>query len=233
MSTSRRTPFRSITLTSNMGITIQQYRSRIGRFLPKNSSSNNECLESRNIHPVPYISGVWYMIVALAVFTPFTLALQQYQLLHHNDQTYSHPIYPTEDYSTSIHQLYNNNNYSGGTTSGVVFSFLMNQGVNMLASTSFSMITNFNSRYLYGNRRANGIKICHWNKGPGFLQNNVTEVKNIVNKLHPHIIGISEANLHQHHDQGLVQLEDYVLHISPTINNASLKTSRIVVYTHQ
>ena len=103
----------------------------------------------------------------------------------------------------------------------------------MLASTSFSMITNFNSRYLYGNRRANGIKICHWNKGPGFLQNKVTEVKNIVNKLHPHIIGISEANLHQHHDQGLVQLEDYVLHISPTINNASLKTSRIVVYTHR
>ena len=65
----------------------------------------------------------------------------------------------------------------------------------MLASTSFSMITNFNSRYLYGNRRANGIKICPWNNGPGFLQNKVTEVKNIVNKLHPHIIGISEANL--------------------------------------
>ena len=59
------------------------------------------------------------------------------------------------------------------------------------------------------------------------------EIKNIISGLHPHIIGISEENLHQHHDQHLVQLDDYVLHTFSTINNSTLKTSRIAVYTHQ
>ena len=95
------------------------------------------------------------------------------------------------------------------------------------------MITNFQSRYLHGNRRAGGIKISHWNKGPGFLKTKIPEIKNIVNGLHPHILGISEANLQQHHDQHLVQLEDYFLHTCPTIDNTTLKTSRVVVYTHR
>ena len=95
------------------------------------------------------------------------------------------------------------------------------------------MVTNFQSRYLHGNRRSGGIQISHWNKGPGFLQNKIPEIKNIINGLHPHIIGISEANLHQHHDLNLVQLEDYHLHSCSTINNPSLKTSRVVVYTHR
>ena len=70
-------------------------------------------------------------------------------------------------------------------------------------------------------------------EGTGFLQTKIPEIKNIINGLHPHILGISEANLHQHHDQHLVQLEDYLLHTSSTINNSTLKTSRIAVYTHQ
>ena len=86
---------------------------------------------------------------------------------------------------------------------------------------------------LYGNKKANGIRICHWNKGPGFLRNKIPEISEIVNDLHPHIIGISEANLLQQHDQGQVQLDDYVLHTCPTIDNISLRSSRIVVYTHQ
>ena len=76
-------------------------------------------------------------------------------------------------------------------------------------------------------------QISHWNKGPGFFQNKMPEIKNIISGLHPHIIGISEENLHQHHDQHLVQLDDYVLHTFSTINNFTLKTSRIAVYTHQ
>jgi hypothetical protein len=122
---------------------------------------------------------------------------------------------------------------SGKTSSDIACSFILSYGVNTLAVSSFNMVTNFQSRYLYGNRRANGIKICHWNKGPGFLQNKTAELKNIINGFHPHVFGISEANLHQHHDQRLVQIEDYILHTCPTIENNSLKTSRVVVYTHQ
>ena len=59
------------------------------------------------------------------------------------------------------------------------------------------------------------------------------EISNIISGLHPHIIGISEANLQHNHDQNLVQLEDYTLHTWPTLQNPLLKTSRIVTYTHK
>ena len=58
------------------------------------------------------------------------------------------------------------------------------------------------------------------------------EIKNVVNGLHPHILGISEANLLSTHDKSLVQLENYVLHTCPTITNPNIKDSRLVVYTH-
>ena len=59
------------------------------------------------------------------------------------------------------------------------------------------------------------------------------EIKNIINGLHPHVLGLSEANLKSSHDQNLVQLTDYVLHTCPTLNNPDLNTSRVVVYTHR
>ena len=59
------------------------------------------------------------------------------------------------------------------------------------------------------------------------------EIKNIINGLHPHIMGLSEANLKASHDQNLVQLTDYVLHTCLTLNNPTLNTSRVVVYTHR
>ena len=98
--------------------------------------------------------------------------------------------------------------------------------------STFSMVTNFLSRYTNGNRKNQGIKIAHWNKGNAFLQNKMPEIKNIISGLHPHILGISEANLHHHHDQKLVEIPDYTLHICPTLTNPTQKTSRIVTYTH-
>ena len=66
-----------------------------------------------------------------------------------------------------------------------------------------------------------------------FLKNKMPEAKNIINGLHPHILGISEANLNQNHDQNIVQLEDYTMHTCTTINNPNLLTCRVVVYTHK
>ena len=102
-----------------------------------------------------------------------------------------------------------------------------------MAASAFSSISNFTSRYINGNKKNQGIKIAHWNKGNAFLQNKMGEITNIISGLHPHIMGISEANLHDNHDQNLVQLEDYTLHTCPTLGNPLLKTSRIVTYTHK
>ena len=94
-------------------------------------------------------------------------------------------------------------------------------------------MTNFQSKYTNGNKKSSGIRICHWNKGKGFLSSKLTEIKSIVSEINPHIIGISEANLFYNQDLNQVQLEDYNLQISPTFRNPDLHVARIVVYTHK
>ena len=56
--------------------------------------------------------------------------------------------------------------------------------------------------------------MSHWNKGPGFLQNKLPKIKNILYGLHPHILGLSEANLEINCDQNLVQLDDDFVYLS-------------------
>ena len=88
---------------------------------------------------------------------------------------------------------------------------------------------------LNGNRgqRGHGIKLAHWNKGPSFLQNSHQDIQTVIEDHHPHLLGLSEANLKSSHDLALVQHRDYQLHICATVNNPSLEISRVVVYTHQ
>ena len=64
------------------------------------------------------------------------------------------------------------------------------------------------------------------------MENKKNEIQAIVNKYHPHILGLSEANFHSYHDRDKVQLPDYTLHTCPTLDNPELKVSRVVVYTH-
>ena len=101
-----------------------------------------------------------------------------------------------------------------------------------LATLPASIDWNFLARYTNGNKRQHGLKILHWNKGPSYLENKKSEIQTIVDKYHPHILGLSEANLYSWHDVDKVQLPDYTLYTCPTLNNPSLKVSRIVVYTH-
>ena len=220
-----------------MGITIQAYRCRIGNFLPnkctilQKNNYNNSTTRNEN-YPTDF-NIIAFLLLTSVLLSSFLFPLGYQALLQSNNQSYSHPLYPTPNFSISLHQCSSWDAWSGKTSSDIACNFLISYGINTLAASSFKMITNFQSRYLHGNRRAGGIKLSHWNKGPGFMQNKIPEIKNIIDGLHPHIIGISEANLHQNHDQKLVQLEDYSLHTCPTISNPSLKTSRVIVYTHK
>ena len=91
---------------------------------------------------------------------------------------------------------------------------------------------NFSARYTYGNKREHGIKLIHWNKGSSHLENKKDEVEALIQKFHPHILGLSESNLFSHHDLANVQLPEYTLHTCPTLSNPDLSVSRVVVYTH-
>ena len=56
---------------------------------------------------------------------------------------------------------------------------------------------NDNIKCLNGNRgaRGRGIKIVAWNKGSSFLSNRHDEIESLIAGHHPHILGLSEANL--------------------------------------
>ena len=211
-----------------MGVTIQQYRSRIGRFLPKHSNKSTTNINNKNEdQPTDKLILETFLLLILAIFTSFLLALLQFPAVNHHEQSYSHPT-PLATTATSLQT-----SYSGHVTTNLSTIIILKSGINIFAASSFSMVTNFNSRYCYGNKRGSGIKICAWNKDKGFLQTKMPEIKNIVSSLHPHILGISEANLHSNHDKNLVHLDDYTLHTCLTISNPDFSTSRVVVYTHK
>ena len=100
--------------------------------------------------------------------------------------------------------------------------------------TSFETTdNNFLARYINGNIRRNGIKLCHWNKGPGFLSSKLNEIENIINGYHPHILGISEGNFKSNHNQQDVYIENYDVYFSKSLNNPDLNISRLAVFVHQ
>ena len=85
-----------------------------------------------------------------------------------------------------------------------------------------------------GNRgqRGRGIKIVAWNKGSSLLHNKHQEIESLIAGHHPHILGLSEANLRSNADLSLVQHADYQLHTDPTLSNPEIGISTVVVYTH-
>ena len=72
-----------------------------------------------------------------------------------------------------------------------------------------------------------GMQEVHTN-----LCNKMNELEQVVASLHPHVLGISEANFKKNHDLEDVQLDDYDLILSKTIENEDLQISRIACYKH-
>ena len=57
------------------------------------------------------------------------------------------------------------------------------------------------------------------------------EIEQVVSNNHPNLLGISEANFKRGHAAEDVQLQDYDLILSKTIDNDRLQVSRVVCYT--
>ena len=91
---------------------------------------------------------------------------------------------------------------------------------------------NFEAKYKYGNKQKNGLKIMHWNAGGKHLVNKIQNIDSVINGYKPSFLGISEANLLKKHDLNDVQIENYQLFLSNTINNPNINASRVVVYVH-
>ena len=83
-----------------------------------------------------------------------------------------------------------------------------------------------------GNRDSKGIRLAHWNAGSAHLHNKMNQLELAVADHQPHILGVSEANFKQVHDLQDVQIADYELFFSKTLENNNLSISRIACYKH-
>ena len=92
---------------------------------------------------------------------------------------------------------------------------------------------NFLARYTHGNIRGLGLRLCHWNKGGSYLINSRNEIEQAIDQYRPHIFGISESNFCLNHDINDVQIDDYNLYFSKTLENPDLNVSRVAVYVHK
>ena len=192
-----------------MAITIQEYRSRIGRYLPKlkyRNTSLNNCdinLETR----ISNTSGRFCLIVIFSLVLSSSLSTNLELQQQNNPQNIN--------FITSLKSSKSSN------------------PVMMKQSSAYIELSNFHARYTNGNRQARGIKIAHLNKGPGHLATKINDIENVISGLHPHILGVSEANLFHHQDLQKVQIADYNLLTYPTLSNPDLNYSRIVTYVHK
>ena len=198
-----------------MGISIQQYRACIGSFFPNGKTilkySSTKPTKPTRFKPTRFKPTAFTcsLIIAVAV-----------SLFFFSYSNYQHSMITTTS-STSIYAI------SSSVASDIIRVF------NIFPVTFFTMISNFQSRCVNGNRSKKGIKIAHWNKGGSLLINKMPDIKTVIDQYKPHILGLSEANLLAINDQNLVAVPDYNLHVCPTITNPLLRTSRIVVYTHR
>ena len=100
-------------------------------------------------------------------------------------------------------------------------------------SNNYPIDVNFQARYTYGNKKKSGIKIMHWNAGGGFLKNKIHEIENIIGGYRPHLLGISETSFKKGHDISDIQIQDYSIFFSKTLENPNLGVSRCAVYVHK
>ena len=114
--------------------------------------------------------------------------------------------------------------HSAATLHGVQAGHLDRGWVVTALPLQYSILSdsNFYARYTYGNRTNRGIKLTHWNAGNAHLENKTIEIENAISDHHPHLIGISEANLHKDHCIDNCKIADYDLITCKTMDNENL-----------
>ena len=193
-----------------MGVSIDQWRMAIGCYkgTPKATSSQLSSMSSSTS------TGRSTLLMVLIAFLSTQLALAQF-------------ITP------SLNHVFNSTSTFKSREVSTMSSVSSQPGVGTMPSLLSSKERNKLARAITGNRANRGIKIAHWNMGSAHLHNKMLELEQVVSDVHPHVLGISEANFKVGHDLDNVQIQDYDLILSKTINNDQLQVSRVVCYKHQ
>ena len=205
------------------GVDIEIYRSRIGTFSPsRHHSYKTTCTHSDQTRKNSY----FYIRIRtlLVILQVFVLLRNPVSLLQTPHGVYSsRPVHINFQPTTSSCNGLSCNNFQWSST-----AFFGTMPSNIIKPNN----SNFYGRYTYGNRSTRGIKLSHWNAGSAFLENEISDIENVIANHHPHLLGISEANLHRNHSIDNCKIDDYEIITSKTISNMNLQVSRVVVYKH-
>ena len=196
-----------------MGVNIEIYRQRIGCFKVKGymkTKSSSPCFKTKK-KPRINLSTLFRLFVVFALGTAITHALHS----------------PTQSSSMKKSEPANDVPSLCKIKDDAIQSRLR-----CFRISSFSS-PNLFAKYTYGNRRSNGIKLCQWNAGAGYLSSKQAELNNIIGGYRPHVFGVTESCFKKGQDLEDVQIQDYDLYFANTIDNPCLNVSRASVYVHR
>ena len=196
-----------------MGVTIENWRAAIGTFKGGRSGIlPNVKLDTKRSSAGCTIVG---LVLIFLLMTPFLIQVWSSLLMIKCSGSSSIKSYEEQATKVHVHQV------PCVSHDGLVaFPQLSRKKMNQLA------------RAITGNRCNRSIKMAHWNAGSAHLHNKMDELESVIAEHHPHILGISEANFRKDHSLEEVQIENYDLVLSKTIENEYLGVSRVVCYKH-
>ena len=132
-----------------MDISVEAYRSRIGRFLPNKHLNSilykheDRLNAENNSIDLPIIHK--YLSYLLILFLPVLFSIVALSPIHSSAQSYSHPLYPALpgcDYSELQIQNYRDTDIqSGNITTDITATFILRYGFNIFAASLYSKIS--------------------------------------------------------------------------------------------
>ena len=125
-----------------MGIEISQYRASIGAFNSTTKKTNKFKTNNKTNQPTKSQPTYNFFSISLVILLPILIGSLA-------------AIYKCDEYQYNEIRKTNlqSNNFSGGVSQDLTSSFLAKFTLNVLAASSFSMISNFQSRYVNGNNK--------------------------------------------------------------------------------
>ena len=208
-----------------MTCSLLVYRVRIGTFLPKRSSQ--PC--SKNRAPSSTKSVVLKLVILAALYSGLVASIGMSQSCRNLEKFECKPL-------PSL--LIGSSSWTGSScTNSSWSSWPWDPGSQGTISAALNPWMDHKQKnkavhILNGNRDRKGIRLAHWNPGSAYLHNKMTELKLAVAEHQPHLLGISEANFKAVHDSEDVQIAEYELFFSKTLENPNLGISRVVCYKH-
>ena len=214
-----------------MSITVEHWRVVIGQFSGgRSGTSTSPRVRSQSKQKGSTGCMVTALLLTALLFSP--VLLDGWSSLH-----------GSTTYNSSRFQYYCKVSQTQGNSCVTVFSPVISELIifNDSSNTDNAALQprvsrkklNQQVKALTGNRSNRGIKLAHWNAGSAHLHNKMDELETVVSDLHPHVLGVSEANFKREHSLEDVQIPEYDIVLSKTIENDQLRVSRVVCYKHQ